>query len=238
MKKIIYGLLAALFLIGCQQPTIDYNNFSDIDPSRPEVELVEETVQDEQQEEVFEEEIVIEEDLTETEEDEHQIIVDTYRAYFEEYKADLKSRKESFEVEEDNFWYFEREDERDGTVIELLDWDLLNCIDMEKYHFKYGAEKTRKGYSNFTVAAAYAEYKEVIKKDLVEVEALWNEIKSLIAEVDNTLTEIELLTVEELIEKNNGVLTRISNLAEIDFQVLLDKYDATRVNKEIAQKYF
>lgn len=236
MKKIIYGLLLALFLTGCQQPTIDYNNFSDIDPSRPEVEVEQETIQDEQQEAV-EEEIIIEEDLTETE-DEHQIIADTYRAYFEEYKADLKSRKESFEVEEDNFWYFEREDERDGTVIELLDWDLLNCVDMEKYNFKYGHEKTRKGYYRFDVAAAYAEYKEIIKKDLAEVEALWNEINSLIAEVDNTLTEIELLTVEELIEKNNEVLTRISNLAEIDFQVLLDKYDATRVNKEIAQKYF
>lgn len=69
MKKIIYGLLAALFLIGCQQPTIDYNNFSDIDPSRPEVELEEETIEDEQQEEIVEEEIVIEEDLTKTEDE-------------------------------------------------------------------------------------------------------------------------------------------------------------------------
>lgn len=39
MKKLLLGLLLGLFLTGCQQPTIDYNSFSDNDPSRPEVEL-------------------------------------------------------------------------------------------------------------------------------------------------------------------------------------------------------
>lgn len=44
MKKLLLGLLLALSLIGCQQPTIDYNSFSDNDPSRPEVELIEEAI--------------------------------------------------------------------------------------------------------------------------------------------------------------------------------------------------
>ena len=242
MKKLLLVILAALFLTGCQQPTIDYNNFSDIDPSRPEVELEEETVEDEQQEEIIEEEFEVENDLEQEVEDEYKIIIDTYRVYFEEYKVDLISRKETFKNIEDSndfrFHFENRKDERNGTIIAKLDYALTDCTSMEKYNFKYGHEKTRKGYYRFDAAAAYAEYKEAVKKDLAEVDALWNEINSLIEEIDNILSTLETLTVEELIEKNNEVLARVSNLSEIDFQTLSDEYDMLRINTEINQKYF
>ena len=91
MKKIIFGLLLGLFLTGCQQPTIDYNNFSDIDPSRPEVEVEQETAEDEQQEEIIEEEI-IEEEIIEDKQVEETPTVDNVEEEVKEPEIDYSDR--------------------------------------------------------------------------------------------------------------------------------------------------
>lgn len=228
MKKIILGLTLVLVLTSCQQPTIDYNNFSDSDPSSPKVEL--------------------------EQEDEHKALIEEYRDIFNEYKADLESKKETFEalycwdcnaarIEKSEckyfdifskpHWYHKNKDGDDhnniAPAIEYLEFlnndlsysHLLNYYEVEQpdlYH-------TRWNFSSAEMADAIRPFVESIKKDLEEVKAQFAEISSLLTEVNEVLNELDSMYIERIVANKIELEDKIENLQILDVHSLVVMYN-------------
>lgn len=215
MKKIILGLTLALVLTGCQQQ-LPY--------TLEEETLIEETTQD-GQEEIVEEEVEIEES-TDEDREEQLLKISNLKDRLNQCQTKLLNNKKQFNY--NSGWYFEKDDERKETVIEELNLHLSVYMD---------SEKQIRADGDFVLADAYLPYIENLKKEIKEVEAQWNEINSLLKEINDFEDEFtaavwdysvgeyrEEIDLTDIPERVAVVEYRTENLEVIDVQSLTKKY--------------
>lgn len=194
MKKIIFGLLIALSLIGCQQPNIDYSDFSDADTSKQE-----------------EHNAII---------DEYRTSFEEYRIELEEK---LNIFQEPFDGSSgyniDGEWV-----RVISVLDEFSRWELSYSSALNYFETRPELYHTVKDIPSYQMADACRPFVESIKKDLEELKSQYIEVQSLIKEVNNVLNELDSMDVERIVVNKIEFENKIKNLSIEDIRYLIDIY--------------